>query len=69
MGAIGLALSIITAGLQLLPIGVNTIAAIKKLLANDPAIPPDLKKILADTAADNAATLAAVNAWLAAHPV
>jgi len=65
---IALVISIITAALQLAPLGISTIEAIKKLLASDPAIPADLAQILNDTAADNAATLAAVQAWLAAHP-
>ena len=65
---IALVISIITAALQLAPLGISTIEAIKKLLASDPAIPADLAQILNDTAADNAATLAAVQACLAAHP-
>ena len=65
---IALVISIITAALQLAPLGISTIEAIKKLLASVPAIPADLAQILNDTASDNAATLAAVQAWLAAHP-
>ncbi len=65
---IGLIISIVTSALQLAPLGIETVNAIKTLLSQDPAVPPDLAKILADTATDNAATLAAVNAWLAAHP-
>ncbi len=65
---IGLIISIVTSALQLAPLGIETVNAIKTLLSQDPAVPPDLAKILADTATDNSATLAAVNAWLAAHP-
>lgn len=63
-----LIIQIITAALQLAPLGISTIEGIKTLLARDPSTPPDLAAILLQTAADNAATLAAVQAWLAAHP-
>ena len=66
---IGLVISIITAALQLAPLGISTVESIKKLLASDPSVPEDLKQILLDTASDNQATLAAVQAWIAAHPV
>jgi hypothetical protein len=65
---IALVISIVTAALQLAPLGIQTVAGIKALLSQDPAVPPDLQRILADTATDNAATLAAVQVWLAAHP-
>lgn len=63
-----LVLQIITAAMQLIPLGVGTYQGIKELLAADPAIPEELKKILLDTSIDNAATLAAVQAWVAANP-
>ncbi len=61
-------LTALTAILQLSPLAIGTVTGIKHLLSQDPAVPPDLQKILADTASDNAATLASVNAWLAANP-
>jgi len=66
--SIALILQILTAALQLAPLGLGTITSIKQLLAKDPAMPADLAKILLDTAHDNAATLAAVQAWNAANP-
>ena len=66
--SVALILQIITAALQLAPLGITTVAEIKKLLAADPSTPPDLAKILLETAEDNAATLAAVEAWVAANP-
>lgn len=65
---IALVVSIITTALQLAPLGISTVTDIKKLLARDPAVPKDLAQILLDTASDNQATLAAVQAWLVAHP-
>lgn len=67
-GTASLVIAIITAALQLAPLALSTIAGIKELLSRDPSVPEQLKTILADTEADNAATLAAVQAWLAAHP-
>lgn len=66
--SITLIIQALTAILQLAPLGIETVAGIKKLLANDPAVPPDLKAILQGTLDDNAATLARVQAWIASHP-
>jgi len=65
---IALILQIITAALQLAPLGISTIQGIKELLAQDPAVPAELQALLLSTATDNAATLASVQAWLVAHP-
>lgn len=65
MGAL---LQIILLALQEIPLAANTFKSIRELLSRDPAIPLDLRKILADTAIDNAETIARAQVWLAAHP-
>lgn len=60
-------LQILILAMQEIPLAISTITAVKNLLSRDPAIPPDLQKILAETAADNAETISRAQAWLAAN--
>jgi hypothetical protein len=61
-----LILQIITAALQLAPLGLETTLRIKALLAQDPAIAENLAAILAGAIATDAATLAMIREYRAA---
>lgn len=68
MNPIAVVLQIITGALSLAPVALSTVHGIKALLAKDPNVPADLAAILDSTAADNAATLKAIQEWMDAHP-
>jgi hypothetical protein len=61
-----LILQIITAALQLAPLGLETTLRIKALLAQDPAIAGNLAAILAGAIETDAATLAMIREYRAA---
>jgi hypothetical protein len=61
-----LVLQIITAALQLAPLGLETTLRIKALLAEDPAIAENLAAILAGAIETDAATLAMIREYRAA---
>jgi hypothetical protein len=61
-----LILQIITAALQLAPLGLETTLRIKALLAQDPAIAENLAAILAGAIATDAATLTMIHEYRAA---
>jgi hypothetical protein len=61
-----LILQIITAALQLAPLGLETTLRIKALLAEDPAIAANLAAILAGAIETDAATLAMIGEYRAA---
>ncbi len=58
-----LILQIISAALQLVPLGMETSARIKALLAQDPAIAENLAAILAGAIETDAATLAMIREY------
>ena len=60
--------SIVTSALQLAPLALVTVQGIRDLLSKDPSVPEQLRAILAQTDTDNAATLQAVQQWLADNP-
>ena len=61
-----LILQIISAALQLVPLGMETTARVKALLAQDPAIAENLAAILAGAIETDAATLAMIREYRAA---
>lgn len=61
-------IQILTLALHEAPLAISTVTSIKNLLSRDPAVPPDLQKILAETATEQTATMARIEAWLAANP-
>jgi hypothetical protein len=61
-----LILQIISAALQLAPLGLETTLRIKALLAQDPAIAENLAAILAGAIETDAATLAMIREYRAA---
>ena len=63
-----LILQIITAALQLAPLGLETTMRVKTLLAQDPAIAENLAAILAGAIETDAATLAMIREWKLVNP-
>ena len=63
-----LILQIISADLQLVPLGMETAARIKALLAQDAAIAENLAAILAGAIETDAATLAMIREWKLVNP-
>jgi hypothetical protein len=61
-----LILQIVSAALQLVPLGMQTTARVKALLAQDPAISENLAAILAGAIETDAATLAMIREYRAA---
>lgn len=61
-----LILQIISAALQLVPLGLQTTARVKALLAQDPAVAENLAAILAGAIETDAATLAMIREYRAA---
>ena len=61
-----LILQIISAALQLVPLGMEATARVKALLAQDPAIAENLAAILAGAIETDAATLAMIREYRAA---
>lgn len=61
-----LILQIISAALQLVPLGMQTTARVKTLLAQDPAIAENLAAILAGAIETDTATLAMIREYRAA---
>ena len=59
------ALQIITAALQLIPVGAATAAKIRELLSQDPNVAGALDAILAGTIAADDATLEMARVWTA----
>ncbi len=68
MGMLPQLIQIILLGLQAIPLAAGTVSAIKQILAKDPNIPADLQALLASTADDDTATLAALQTWVANNP-
>lgn len=64
-----LILQIISAALQLAPLGLETTLRVKALLAQDPAIAENLAAILAGAIETDAATLAMIREWKLANPL
>jgi hypothetical protein len=64
--SVSLALQIISAALQLTPLGIETTLRIKGLLAQDPTIAEGMAAILAGAIATDAATLAMIREYRAA---
>lgn len=65
---IALVIQIITAALQLAPLGLETVNGIKAVLAKDPAVPDGLKEILTQTVTTDDATEAMIQLWRMTNP-
>jgi hypothetical protein len=69
-GTVTLILQIISAAMQLAPLGLDTTLRIKALLAKDPAVAENLAAIVAGAIETDAQTLALIRDYqaAAAHP-